>query len=72
MFRFSQIFRALFMGICIFLNFCIPTTIRFGARTDEQLMSPYNVSSESHITVTRKKGNDHQLQKLLIVTNTPC
>ena len=57
LFRFSQIFCVLFMGTCVFLNFSIPITctIRFGARTDEHLMSPYNVRSKSHITVTRKQ-----------------
>ena len=30
-------------------------------------MSPYNITLESHMTVTRIKRNDHQIRKLLVV-----
>ena len=36
-------------------------------KSDQHLISHYNITTESLIKVTRMKGNDHQLKKLLIV-----
>ena len=36
-------------------------------KSDQHLISPYNITTESLIKVMRIKGNDHQLKKLLIV-----
>ena len=36
-------------------------------KSDQHLISPYNITTESLINVMRIKGNDHQLKKLLIV-----
>ena len=37
-------------------------------QSDWHLISPYNITSESHLKVTgQNKGNDHKLKKLLIV-----
>ena len=37
------------------------------SKTDCHLIFPHNITSELYIKVTRIKGNDHQLKKLLIV-----
>ena len=36
-------------------------------KSDQHLISPYNITPESHIKVTRIKGNNHQLKRLLII-----
>ena len=36
-------------------------------KSDQHLISPYNITTESLMKVMRIKGNDHQLKKLLIV-----
>ena len=36
-------------------------------KSDQHLISPHNITTESLIKVMRIKGNDHQLKKLLIV-----
>ena len=38
----------------------------FDLRSDQHLISHYNITPESHIKV-RNKGNDHQPKRLLIV-----
>ena len=35
-------------------------------KSDKHLISPYSITPNSHIRVTRRKKNDHQLMKLLI------
>ena len=44
-----------------------PSLNHLTPKSDWHLISPYNIIPESHIEVTRKKGNDHQIKKLLIV-----
>ena len=42
------------------------TIINF--QSDWHLISPHNITSESHLKITgQNKGNDHKLKKLLIV-----
>ena len=34
-------------------------------KSEQHLISPYNITPESHIKIMRKKKNDHQLKKAL-------
>ena len=52
---------------CFLLPLPNTVTILIQASSDQHLISPYNITPKSHIKVTRKKGNDHQRLKLLIV-----
>ena len=36
-------------------------------KSDQHLISPYNITCESHIKVWENKGNGHQLKMVLIV-----
>ena len=43
------------------------------SKSDQRLVSSFNITPGSLIKVKRKKGNDHQLTNLLNVkTNSPC
>ena len=49
----------------IFLS--LPTVNHSTPEGDQHLISPYNIIPESQVKGHKKKGNDHQLKKLLIV-----
>ena len=51
--------------IQIFLS--LPTVNPSTPEGDQHLISPYNIIPESQVKGHKKKGNDHQLKKLLIV-----
>ena len=59
--RFSLLYRhpGLVVSNCVL----VPLT----PKSDQHLISPHSITTESLIKVMRIKGNDHQLKKLLIV-----